>query len=57
MPTERLTFRLSKKNRDKVNKIAETLDCTYDGKGSIPKLLKAIADNKIILSKNLSNTP
>lgn len=54
MPTEKITIRLNKDTRNKVNKIAETLDCSYGGKGSIAQLLKAIADNEVILSKNFS---
>lgn len=54
--TNQITIRIEKKDRDKVLKIAETLDCTYGGKGSIARLLKAIADNKIIVSKNFSDT-
>lgn len=54
MATELTAIRLSKDKKEKLNKIAETLDCTYGGKGSIAKLLDAISENKIILSKNLS---
>ena len=54
METEKTTIRLSKEKRKKIVQIAEVLDCTYGGKGSIGKLLEAIADNRIILSKNFS---
>ena len=57
MATNLTAIRLSKEKREKLNKIAETLDCTYGGKGSIAKLLDDILENKLIISKNLSKTP
>lgn len=55
--TPNLTIRVDQHTRNKVELIAQTLDYSYGGKGSIAKLLKAIADNEIIISKNFSNKP
>lgn len=56
MATEKITIRLEKETRNKINKIAETLNCSYGGRGSVAQLLRAIADNEVIVSKNMSKT-
>jgi hypothetical protein len=54
MATRQTAIRLSKEKQDKLSAIAYSLDCTYGGKGSIGKLLDAIANNDLIISKNFS---
>jgi len=47
-------IRLDIEKKKVVTKIAESLGYTYGGKGSLSKLLEAIADNELIIVKNFS---
>ena len=54
MSTQPTIIRLNKTAKKKIELIAESLGYTYGSSGSISKLLTAIADNDLIVSKNFS---
>jgi hypothetical protein len=54
MKNSNYTIRLNIQSREKIKKIAETFDLTYNNEGSIRQLLQAIADNDLIVLKNFS---
>lgn len=49
-----MTIRVTPETEKKLEKIAETFDLTYNGRGSKAMLLQAIANNELVLSKNFS---
>lgn len=47
--TKPITVRLTVSAKEKVEYIAEKLGCTYDGEGSLTKLLSAIANEQLLV--------
>jgi hypothetical protein len=53
MKSKVIGVRLTPKEEEELNKIAKQLNYCYGGKPSLTKVLKAIANNKLILSKKI----
>lgn len=54
MKTKKITIRVTPETEEKLEKIAEVFNLTYNGRGSKTLLLKAIANNELIVVKNFS---